>query len=81
MCTILQNGLVVLARKGRCMPQIGEKTVSLLHLRNTSAIPSLGFPSFLPMERTEQDVYLRVDDAVKKEDYRTALAVGNCLSF
>ena len=33
------------------------------------------------MERTEQDVYLRVNDAVKREDYRTALAVGNCLSF
>ena len=33
------------------------------------------------MERTEQDVYLRVDDAVEKEDYRSALAVGNCLSF
>ena len=38
-------------------------------------------PVIPPMERTEQDVYLRVDDAVKKEDDRTALAVGNCLSF
>ena len=63
------------------MPQIRGKTVPLLHVRNTCAISPLVFLSFLPMERTEQDVYLRVNDAVKREDYRTALAVGNCLSF